>query len=69
MKFTLENWSYIQKKVREVGIRNAEYNSKGELQAFTTKDGERFEFSRETFEQFKNAGLLKLGLRVEEKGE
>ncbi len=64
MKVTLENWNYVQQKLREVGIRNEERNSKEELQALTTKDGERFEFSRETFEQFKNAGLLKIGRRL-----
>jgi hypothetical protein len=61
LKITLENWPYVQKKAREVGIKDAEYNSKGELQAIVTKDGERFEFSVEAFEQFKNAGLLRLG--------
>ena len=61
MKITLENLPYVQKKAREVGIENAEYNSKGELQTVVTKDGERFEFSAEAFEQFKNSGLLKLG--------
>jgi hypothetical protein len=64
LKITLENWPYVQKKAREVGIKDAEYNSKGELQAIVTKDGERFEFSIEVFEQFKNAGLLRLGRRV-----
>lgn len=65
MKVTLENWNYLQQKVRETGIQKSEYNSKDELKAITTKDGERFEFSRETFDQFKNAGLLKIGRRIE----
>lgn len=64
MKVTRDNWSYVQKKAREVGIKDAEYNSKGELQAIVTKDGERFEFSTELFEQIKNAGLLRLGRRI-----
>jgi hypothetical protein len=61
LKITLENWPYVQKIAHEVGIKDTEYNSKGELQAFVTKDGERFEFSTEVYEQFKNASLLKLG--------
>jgi len=64
LKVTRDNWSYVQKKAREVGIKDAEYNSKGELQAIVTKDGERFEFSTELFEQIKNAGLLRLGRRI-----
>ena len=64
MKITIENLPYVQKKAREVGIENAEYNSIGELQAIVTKDGERFEFSAEAFEQFKNSGLLRLGRRI-----
>jgi hypothetical protein len=64
LKVTLDNWPYVRKKAREVGIKNAEYNSKGELHAIVTKDGERFEFSTEVFEQFKDAGLLGLGRRV-----
>jgi len=64
LKVTRDNWSYVQKKAREVGIKDAEYNSKGELQAIVTKDGERFEFSTELFEQFKNAGLLRHGRRI-----
>jgi hypothetical protein len=61
LKITLENWPYVQKKAREVGIESTEYNANGELQTIVTKDGERFEFSAEAFEQFKNAGLLRLG--------
>ena len=64
MKITLENWPYVQKKAREVGIEDGEYNSKGELQAIVTKDGERFEWSAEAFEQFKDSGLLRLGRRI-----
>lgn|GEM_PF-2668994 len=64
LKITLENWPYVQKKAREVGIENAEYNSKGELQAIVTKDCERFGFSAEAFEQFRNSGLLTLGRRI-----
>ncbi len=63
MKITIENWPYVQKKASEVGIENTEYNSRGELQAIVTKEGERFEFSAEAFEQFRNAGLLRLGHR------
>jgi hypothetical protein len=61
LKIALDNWPYVQKKAREIGIERVEHNSKMELQAFVTKDGERFEFSAEAFEQFKNAGLLRLG--------
>jgi hypothetical protein len=61
LKITLENWPYVQTKAREVGIEHVEHNSKGELQAIVMKDGERFEFTVEAFEQFKNSGLPRLG--------
>ncbi len=64
MKMTLNNWTYIQQKIREVGIEKIEYNSEEKLQSIITKGGERFEFSPEAFEQFKVAGLLKLGTRA-----
>ena len=64
MKVTVENWPSVQKRALESGISNVEYNDRGELQFFVTNDGEKFEFSHETFEQFKNAGLLRLGRRV-----
>jgi len=64
LKVTVENWPALPKKVLEFGIQHVEYNDRGELQFFVTNDGEKFEFSHETFEQFKNAGLLRLGRRV-----
>ena len=64
LKVTVENFGEVQKKVREFGIDNVEYGPRGELQEFTTKDGQRFEFSPESFEEFKLAGLLRLGRRI-----
>jgi hypothetical protein len=64
MKVTVENFSEVQTGVREFGIDNVEYRPGGELQAFTTKDGQRFEFPLESFEEFKRAGLLKLVRRT-----
>jgi hypothetical protein len=64
LKITIENLPYLQKKALNVGIENAEYNSKGELQVIVTKKGERYEFSTEAFEQFRNSGLLRPGQRL-----
>jgi hypothetical protein len=64
LKVTVENFSEVQKRVREFGIDKVEYGPKGELQAFTTKDGKRFEFPLESFEEFKRAGLLRLVRRT-----
>jgi hypothetical protein len=61
LKITLENWPNVQKKAREIGIKDVEYGSKGALAVIITKDGERFEFTVEAYEQFKDAGLLRLG--------
>ena len=63
---TVENFNEVQKRVREFGIDNVEYGPRGELQVFTTKDGQRFEFPPKSFEEFKLAGLLKLGRRTTE---
>ena len=64
LKVRAENFSEVQKRVREFGIDNVQYGPQGELQVFTTKDGQRFEFPPESFEEFKLAGLLKLGRRT-----
>jgi hypothetical protein len=64
LKVTVENVSEVQKRVREFGIADVEYGPQGELQAFTTKDGQRFEFPPESFEEFKRAGLLRLVRRT-----
>jgi hypothetical protein len=64
LKVTVENFSEVQKRVREFGIDDVEHGPLEELQAFTTKDGQRFEFPPESFEEFKRAGLLRLGRRT-----
>ena len=64
MKVTVKNIGEVQKRVREFGIDNVEYGPREELQAFTTKDGQRFEFPPGSFEEFKRAGLLRLGRRT-----
>ena len=64
MKVTVENFGEVQNRVRECGIDTVEYGPRGEVQAFTTKDGQRFEFPPESFEEFKRAGLAKLGIRI-----
>ena len=64
MQVSLDNWKQVQQKLREVGIASVERSSKEELQVIIAKDGERFEFSKDIFEKFKAAGLLKLGIRI-----
>ena len=64
MKVTVENFSEVQNRVREFGIDTVGYGPRGEVEAFKTKDGQRFEFPPESFEEFKRAGLVKLGKRI-----
>jgi len=64
MKVTIQNWSTIEKTIRDVGIRQVERDSMDVLQAVITNDGQRFEFSQQVFEEFKKAGLLRLGVRI-----
>lgn len=65
LKVTVEDFSEVQTKVREFGIDKVKYGLGEVLRAFTTKDGERFEFAPELLEEFKRAGLLKLVRRTE----
>jgi len=64
LKITLENFNEVQRKVVEIGIDKVQYGPRGETLSFTTKDGQQFEFDPSTFEDFKRAGLLKLGRRI-----
>ena len=48
-----------------IGIKDAEYDSSGELHIIIASNGERYEFSRDTLEQFQKAGLTKLGIRIQ----
>ena len=63
MKITLENFNEVRKKAIEVGIDKVQYGPNGEALSVTMKDGQQFEFDRSTFEDFKRAGLMKLGIR------
>lgn len=65
MKITLENFKEVRKKASEVGIDKVQYGPNGEALSFTTKDGQQFEFDPSSFEDFKHAGLIKLGVRRE----
>ena len=69
MIVTAENWSHVQEKLRQFGIKDTQYDSDGALQIVIAKNDERFEFSRETFEQFKNADLLRIGVRVKKQSK
>ena len=64
MKVTIENWSSVQQEIRKSGIKAIARDSNEVLQVITTNSGDKFEFSLELFEQFKNAGLLKIGIKV-----
>jgi hypothetical protein len=64
VKVTPENWDSIQETIRKVGIKDTEDYPNGALKVIIANNGERFEFSEETFKQSKNAGLLKLGFRL-----
>jgi hypothetical protein len=69
LKVTIDNWSLVQEKLRQFGINDTEYDSKGALQIIIAKNGERFELSGDTLEQFQKAGLAKLGIRIDRKKE
>ena len=64
MKVTIDNWDSVQREIRESGIKAVERDSNEVLKVITTVKGDKFEFSIELFEEFKKAGLLKLGVKV-----
>ena len=64
VKVTLENWDSIQETIRKVGIKDTEDYPNGALKLIIANNGDRFEFSEETFKQFNYAGLLKVGIRL-----
>jgi len=64
LRITLENFNEVRKKVLEVRIDKVQYGPRGEAVSFTTKDGHEFEFDPASFEDFKRAGLIKLGRRL-----
>ena len=57
----------MQERIRQFGIKDAIYDSNGALQTIISENDERFEFSRNTIEEFQKAGLTKLGIRIERK--
>jgi hypothetical protein len=67
LKVTVDNWSFVQERIRQFGIKDTTYDSNGALQIIISNNNERFEFSRDTLEQFQKAGLTKLGIRIERK--
>ena len=64
VRVTLENWDSIQETIRKVGIKDTEDYPNGALKLIIANNGDRFEFSQETFKHFKNAGLLRVGFRL-----
>jgi hypothetical protein len=69
LKVTVENWTLVQEKLRQLGIKSSEYDSERAVRIITANNGEQFEFFRDTLEEFKKAGLAKLGVRIERKKE
>jgi hypothetical protein len=69
LEVTVENWSLVQEKLRQFGIKDTQYDSKGAVTIIIAKNGQQFEFSWDTLEQFQKAGLTKLGVRIERKKE
>jgi hypothetical protein len=67
LNVTVDNWSLVQEKLHLFGIKVTEYDSEGAINMIIAKNGEHFEFSRETLEQFQKAGLTKPGIRIERK--
>jgi hypothetical protein len=67
LKVTVDNWSFVQERIRQFGIKDTEYDSKGVLQIIIATNGERFEFSGNTLDQFNKSALTKIGIRIERK--
>jgi hypothetical protein len=67
MKISVENWDSVRASILQVGIKDTEDYPDGALKTIVANDGQRYEFSRTSFEQFKKAGLLKLGIHVRRK--
>ncbi len=70
MKVSVENWKDVERKIREVGIEEAKYDSNDVLQTTVLKNGEQYEFTMELFKELQSKGLItvKLGRRIEIKG-
>ena len=69
MKLSVANWKDVERKLREVGIKEAIYDSSDVLQTVVLKNGERYEFTMESIKQLQSQGLItvKLGRRIETK--
>ena len=65
MKVNVENWDTVRTRLLQVGIKDTEDYPNGALKTIIASDGQRYEFSKETFDQFKKAGWLRLGIRVQ----
>jgi len=64
MKITLKNFNKIQQKIVKSGIDHVEYDSGQKLQLIVSKSGDKIEFTKEAFEQFKKAGFIHRGVRT-----
>ena len=67
MKVSVANWKDVDRKIREVGIKEAIYDSSDVLQTIVLENGERYEFTMEVFKQLQSQGLITvtLGRRIE----
>ena len=67
MKVSVANWKDVDRKIREVGIKEAIYDSSDVLQTIVLQNGERYEFTMEVVKQLQSQGLITvtLGRRIE----
>jgi len=67
MNVSVENWKDAERNIREVGVKEAIYDSGDVLQIIVLKNGDRYEFTMEICKQLQSQGLItaKLGRRVE----
>lgn len=67
MKITVENWKDVKVGIREVGVRDAVYDSDGVVQTIILKSGDRYELTMDVIQRLLTLGPIdgKLGRRVD----
>ncbi len=59
MNITPENWSTVEREIKEEGIEETIYDEKGFLKTIVSKNGTRYELPVEVLSQLVNSGAVK----------
>ncbi len=62
MNITPENWSSIEKEIRDAGIQETIYDEKGFLKTIVSKRGTRYDLPVDILAQLVNSGAVKFTL-------